>query len=68
MKLFMAKVLSSDDNSTRWFLVSAHDEASVRVIIEDCTSSIVRLISDPAEIAAVIAGEFDDLALLEEPL
>ncbi len=68
MKLFMAKVLSSDDDSTRWFLVSAHDEAGVRALIEDCTSSIVRLISDPAEIAAVITDEFYDLALLEEPL
>ena len=64
MQLFMVKVQSSDDDSTAWFFVSAHDESHMREMVEDCTSHIVEFISDPADIAQTIKHEFDHVALI----
>lgn len=64
MRLFMAKVQSSDDNSTAWFFVAANDEAQCREFIEDCTSHIIELISDPADMADAVRHDFDHVALV----
>lgn len=63
MALYMVKVKSSDDDSTAWFLVSAYDEAELRELFEDCTSHIVELIDNPADIEETVRKEFDRVAL-----
>lgn len=64
MQLFMAKVQSSDDDSTNWFFVSALSEADAREMIEDCTSHIIEFTSDPADMASNVKHEFDHVALI----
>ena len=64
MQLYLVKIESSDDNSTAWFVAAAKNEDHLRAMCEDCTSTIVEFISDPADIAQTIKHEFDHVALI----